>query len=142
MNKLGLLTVIRSLLSLSMECLRKFVSLALVLAFAGYSVVISAVVHSHEASGPHQIHFLDNHDSLHNKAESNSQQGSGADNQNSQDRSEPGFHSHISPHFSEADKVNLIYVLVAASLEKWGEPSGLSSPTKDGPPFKPPRTIL
>lgn len=120
-------------------------SLALVLAFAGYSVVTSAVAHSHEASGPHHVHFLDDHDSQHHEGTSANQQavaGHDQDHQNAQDRSEPGFHSHSSPHFSPADKADPIDPFFKISLEKWGEPSGLSSLTKDGPPFKPPRTIL
>lgn len=125
-----------------MECLRKIGALALVLLFAGYSVLAGAFVHSHEHSASHEAHFLEDRGAQGDRAALLDQQEAGEKNQTAPEGPETGFHSHSSHQFGATESNFLKVYFLSKRLDSWSEPSILHSLTNDGPPFKPPRAIL
>lgn len=117
-------------------------ALSLVVVLAGIGARTAAVAHSHEHSGSHQIHLLDDDRRCHDHVEIDHQQDRDNGEPNAPEYSEAGFHFHSSPQFDHTDSALLLAVMLTSGRANSPEPDGFVSLHRDRPPFKPPRTIL
>lgn len=116
-------------------------ALGLAFALANYGVLATASAHTHEAIGFHQVHVaVDDHNDDHHHDDAGDVDGD--ENAPGSEHHESGYHSHSSPQFGPADAQTALALLVIEGRAVWPDPADARSPSRDGRPFKPPRTHL